>query len=280
VRHIFQRFVKLRSPARLAAELNRAGHRMKAWKTSRGVLRGGGLWHKVQLCRVLHNVKYIGLVPHKGQTFPGERSPIVPQKLWDEAHAVLARNPWVRSNRTRAKTTGLLKDLIKCGPGGCAMGLAFTKKHGKSYRYYLCVQASKKGYSTCPVRTLSAGKAEDAVIDQLRAVFRAPEIVARTFRAARALEAEERRKASAAGNGASPDQPPVTELQVMEELQKLDPVWDQLFPEEKTRLVQLLVERVTVLPEGLELRLRAEGLHSLAAEVGAQTPAEKNGAET
>jgi site-specific DNA recombinase len=44
-------------------------------------------------------------------------------------------------------------------------------------------------------------------------------------------------------------------------------VWNELFPAEQARIVQLLVERVVVSPEGLEIRLRAEGLHSLVEDL-------------
>jgi hypothetical protein len=53
----------------------------------------------------------------------------------------------------------------------------------------------------------------------------------------------------------------------MEALSALDPVWDELFPDEQRRIVQLLVERVEVHPDGAEIRIRAEGLTSLVAEL-------------
>ena len=44
-------------------------------------------------------------------------------------------------------------------------------------------------------------------------------------------------------------------------------VWAELFPAEQARIVQLLVERVDVQEKALEVRIRAEGLASLAAEL-------------
>jgi site-specific DNA recombinase len=41
----------------------------------------------------------------------------------------------------------------------------------------------------------------------------------------------------------------------------------ELFPAEQARIVQLLVERVEVLDDALEVRIRAEGLASLVAEL-------------
>ena len=47
----------------------------------------------------------------------------------------------------------------------------------------------------------------------------------------------------------------------------LDPIWDQLFPGEQERIVQLLVRQVEVYPDRAEVRIRAEGLASLAAKL-------------
>jgi hypothetical protein len=50
-------------------------------------------------------------------------------------------------------------------------------------------------------------------------------------------------------------------------MKRLDIIWDQLFPAEQTRIVKLLVERVTVSPNDLEIRLRANGIERLALEL-------------
>jgi len=44
-------------------------------------------------------------------------------------------------------------------------------------------------------------------------------------------------------------------------------VWNELFPAEQARIVQLLVERVDVRKDALEVRIRAEGLVSLLTEL-------------
>jgi site-specific DNA recombinase len=47
-------------------------------------------------------------------------------------------------------------------------------------------------------------------------------------------------------------------------------VWNELFPAEQARIVQLLVERVGLRGDALELRVRAAGLVSLIAELRQQ----------
>lgn len=61
-------------------------------------------------------------------------------------------------------------------------------------------------------------------------------------------------------------------------------MWDELFPTEQARIVQLLVERVNIQEDALQVRMRAEGLASLVEgaaagcrEVGGMTQALRPG---
>jgi hypothetical protein len=94
-----------------------------------------------------------------------------------------------------------------------------------------------------------AGEIEAAVIDQLRAIFRQPEIVAGTWKTARDHADD------------------ISEADARAALQQLDPLWDELFPAEQARIVALLVERVEIGTDGLNIRLRVDGLSSLAQEM-------------
>jgi hypothetical protein len=47
-------------------------------------------------------------------------------------------------------------------------------------------------------------------------------------------------------------------------------VWSELFPAEQARIVQLLVERVDIQDDALEVRVRADGLASLLGELRQQ----------
>jgi site-specific DNA recombinase len=59
----------------------------------------------------------------------------------------------------------------------------------------------------------------------------------------------------------------ITEGDVHEALGRLDPLWEELFPAEQARIVQLLIERVDVSPDGADIRLRTEGLTNLVADL-------------
>jgi hypothetical protein len=142
---------------------------------------------------------------------------------------------------TRADTPALLKGLL-FGPDGAAFSPTHTRKGDRLYRYYVSQTVLKHGAGSCPVGRVPAGEIEGAVIDQLRAVFRQPEIVAGTWKAARAYAED------------------ISEADARAALQQLDPLWDELFPAEQARIVTLLVERVDIGTNGLNFRLRMDGL--------------------
>jgi hypothetical protein len=65
----------------------------------------------------------------------------------------------------------------------------------------------------------------------------------------------------------------ISEADVRDTIEQLDPLWDELFPAEQTRIVQLLVERVDVQEDAVEIRFRVDGLASLAEDFKGQKAA-------
>jgi DNA invertase Pin-like site-specific DNA recombinase len=248
VRHIFTRFLKVGSATLLVRELNAAGHRTKSWTTQGGRQREGGPFTKGFLYKLLGNRVYLGEAVHKGAAFPGEHAAILDRETWDRVHALLAdKAPRMRACATRAATPAPLKGLIRCAHCGRAMTPTHTRRRGRLYRYYTCMKAIGSGHEACPVRSVAAGEIEAATVGQLRALLRAPEIRARAERMA-------------------PDLP---RQDLHEVLDRFDGLWDELFPAEQARLLQLLIERIDVATEGAELRLRGAGLASLVADLTA-----------
>jgi site-specific DNA recombinase len=54
---------------------------------------------------------------------------------------------------------------------------------------------------------------------------------------------------------------------VIEALGALEPVWDELYPAEQARIMQLLIERIDVAPDRISVTLHAAGIRSLVAEL-------------
>ncbi len=61
--------------------------------------------------------------------------------------------------------------------------------------------------------------------------------------------------------------PTLDEAKITVAMIRLDAICDQLFPAEQTRIVKLLVEKVIVSSNDLEVRLRANGIERLVLEL-------------
>jgi hypothetical protein len=238
-RWIFSRFIEIGSATELAREVARRGIR-----TPRG-----NPMSKNFLYRMLNNRAYIGEAVHKGMGYAGEHQRLIDQRTWDRVHSILQESPRIRANNTRAETPALLKGLLY-GPNGAAFSPTHTRKGDRLYRYYVSQTILKHGAGKCPVARVPAAEIEDAVIGQIRAMLRAPEVVVSTWRAAHA------------------EWEGLAENEVREALAALDPLWTELFPAEQARVLQLLVERVDIGTDGLKLRFRDKGLAHMVTEVG------------
>lgn len=243
VRATFRRFVQVKSATLLARELVAAG------KTN----RYGHVLDKGVLYKLLHNRVYIGKAVHKGTPYPGEHEPIIDLALWDQVHAILKISPRTRAGRARAQTPALLRGLL-FGPDGAAMSPTNArKKGGKLYRYYYSQTTMKRGGGgTCPARMVPAAEIERIVLGQVRHLMRTPEIIVATWRAAKKLGRE------------------VTEREVRSALAEFEEIWDELFPAEQARILELLVQRVDIRPDRVNVTLKIEGLTSLHGEMRSQ----------
>ena len=151
-------------------------------------------------------------------------------------------------------TSAILTDVvITCFfallPSLTCLTCFLTKKNGRRYRYYVPQRDAKEHAGASGLPRLSAAELESAVLDQLRAILRAPNLLGDMLPQAIKLD------------------PTLDEARITVAMTRLDAIWDQLFPAEQTRIVKLLVEKVIVSPNDLEVRLRANGIERLVLEL-------------
>ncbi|MBE0455547.1 MAG: recombinase family protein [Roseovarius sp.] len=238
VRMVFERFVEIGSATILARELRCAGFRSKQ----------GALIDKGYLYRVLNNRVYRGEAVHKGTAYPGEHEAIIDARLWDQVHDILRESPRKRANNSRAQTPALLKGLLFTATGA-AMTPSSTKKGTRRYRYYISMDLLKNRETPedgMP-RRMPADTVEGAVIAEIRKVIQTPATTASVI--------------------AALDSTDITEADAIAALQQFPQLWEQLFPAEQARIIQLLVRRVTVTAEGLIIDLRTEGIAGVMREM-------------
>ncbi|ABK43738.1 Resolvase, N-terminal domain [Magnetococcus marinus MC-1] len=239
VQFIFERYLEIGSVTQLVDELAHAG----------AVSTYGNPMDKGYLYRLLKNRHYLGEIPSGDKSYPGEHDAIIEREIWDKAQALLASNKRKQPPRRRRQSVALLSGLIRCAHCDRSMSPSHSRKKGKLYRYYICQTATKTGYKNCPICAVPAGDIEVLVVQQVRQILHRPEMVVKIWREGKEIGSD------------------LQESEIIKALQRLDPVWEELFPAEQQRLINLLVDRVELAPEELKVRLRAEGLDILAKEL-------------
>src|SRR5262249_7011008 len=92
---------------------------------------------------------------------------IVDQKTWQEVQALLAQNGPGRTVTVQTASEALLQGLLFCRPCGCAMTPAQVSRGNRRYRYYTCSAAQRKGWHTCPSKSLPATVIDRYVLEQI-----------------------------------------------------------------------------------------------------------------
>lgn len=64
----------------------------------------------------------------------------------------------------------------------------------------------------------------------------------------------------------------IKEFHIRDAFSDIDQIWDELFPREQERIVKLLVERVIIGKNGVDVRIRAGGVGSLVNHVRSLKP--------
>ncbi|MCL6271082.1 recombinase family protein [Sansalvadorimonas sp. 2012CJ34-2] len=251
IREIFELYLKNHSLTATCRILAEKGYRTPSRTTRAGDQFGGNPFSIKVIRYALRNRVYLGEVPHKGQWYPGEHDPLISQELWDQVSAIWQRSSLEKSRDTRAQTSGSPLAGRIFGPDGAALVPSSTRRRGRCYRYLVSSTAQRHGYKNAPVPPIAAGRIEEIVLSGMGNLLKAPEYVVEVERLLRMHV---------------PDAMPSRE-ELCQLLNNMGEVWEHLFPNERKRLFELLVERVNVSMEDITIQYRLNGLHSVLADI-------------
>jgi site-specific DNA recombinase len=296
LREVFALYLDRRSLISVAEELNRRG-----WVTKRVGTLGGKPWTKTRVHQVLTNMTCTGRVEHRGQIYPGEHEAILDEATFDRVQGLLVGNGTKGGARAKNRYGHLLRGLLHCKACGCAMSPSVTRRRGKVFRYYVCCNATRRGWASCPHPSLNANQIETAVVERIKVIGRDPSLVAETLAQVRrlqktrtpALVAERRRQerelarlrdrdgdADHIGKidarlGEIAEELAVLQTAAVDKhdlaraLEMFEEVWACLFPREQERVIALLVGRVEfdAARDTVAVTFRPTGIRALAEEV-------------
>jgi DNA invertase Pin-like site-specific DNA recombinase len=266
VRDIFARYAETGSAAQLVRELQIEGHTTKAWTAQNGRRHEGKVIDQQLLFTMLRNRLYLGEMTHKGQSFAGQHEPIVSAELWAGVHAIIVGRK--RGPRTMyKKEPALLTGLLYAADGQRMLPTYTQKKSGKRYRYYVPYLEKRHtaGATYDPTRPnmgpLPALEIETAVLKQVHQALQKPEMIVAVWQAGMALR--ERQE--------------MDEPTVLVAMRQMSTVWENLFPIEQSRIMRLLIERVQLHEDGLNIIWRDDSWQRFCSELkGHQFVAEQH----
>lgn len=166
VRHIFNRYLALKSGRLLVAELETNGIRSKHRTDRHGKAYGGKIISRGAVYIMLQNRLYVGEVVHKGRCYPGQHAGIIDAELFDEVQRNLELGRVERRTRSNAKEASLLAGLLRDAYGR-RMSPSHVCKQAKRYRYYVS-QNDGDAARAQPAWRITACEIESLVIALLR----------------------------------------------------------------------------------------------------------------
>lgn len=249
IRTLFDTYLETNSIIDTARSLNNSGFRTKSWVSRKGKVTQGAKFDKQIVRRILEFPLYNGKIKHKDKVYTGQHEAIIADDIWQRVQDILKdddnRNK-ISIPQSRITVSPLLKGVLYCNHCNGMMTPTYTIKNGKRYRYYICTSKLVAKNESCRVGRITAHEIEDSVTDQILQYLKKPEFIINTMRAARGK---------------------ISENAVIDAFKNLERVWDELFPIEKARIVNLLVKNIVVMEDGLSINLFKDGIYSLSNEL-------------
>jgi site-specific DNA recombinase len=135
VRYIFNRYLEVKSFAKLVDDLDNKGIITKRRNTRVKKFNGGIPFTYGPLAHFLKNRLYVGETRHKEKWFSGEHASIVDKTTFDQVQQLLASNAAGRT-ATRSASGALLQGKIYDDRGN-RMSPSYSTKNGIRYRFYV-----------------------------------------------------------------------------------------------------------------------------------------------
>jgi DNA invertase Pin-like site-specific DNA recombinase len=176
VRHIFERYLALGTLVALQEELAEQGIVSKRRTFKSGRQTGGTTFTHGALSHLIQNRTYIAEVHHRGQHFAGEHAAIIDGAVFERAQHQHKENFAERKHGRNIVDPSLLTGLL-FDSSGRRMTPRHACKGSRRYRYY--VSRTKEERSSEPLMRVPAGEIEKAIVDQLSAALRKPDLLHR-----------------------------------------------------------------------------------------------------
>jgi len=129
-----------------------------------------------------------------------------------------------------------------------------THKKYKRYRYFACEKDMKRINSICPLKRVPAAELENLLLREIGSMLAKPEVIAGVMH--QAAELDEHGKHLKLST-------------VQQAFDDLTNVWDVMFPVERYKFINEVVEKITVHIDRVEIEYKTDGLEAVITEAEA-----------
>lgn len=167
VRWMFARYLEVKSVHQMVKDASAKGICAKRWVNRHEVETGGGPLQRGAIYYLLRNRTYIGEIPHKDESYPGQHEAIISRETFDAVQALLDETRRTRKpGKARPAHTGAtLSGLIFDSAGHVMSPVSASRKGGATYRYYVSTAVQKGRKSEAGVHPrVPAPVIEEAVL--------------------------------------------------------------------------------------------------------------------
>lgn len=254
VEEIFNLYLEKQSLLEVAKVLINKNYKTKEYTSAKGTKFGGVKFKNTSVQHIIKNLLYTGKVKVHNELFDGQHDAIIPFEIFQKAQAILNDNRRERRSTKNEHISGLLNSILRCKSCNSPMFAIYTKKGNCKYHYYLCANAQKRGYQSCPTRLLNAENTENEVVECLKKIVddeNAMKNILNTL------------------NQAGTAQNVITMSKLKEAFFINSTLWKELFPKEKQRFLKTLIKQIDydAPKENLSITLNENGLRFLCTNV-------------
>jgi len=167
---IEKQYIRIKSIDQLVVALHKKGYKSRKGKT----------YTKMQVSRILRNIRYLGKQGHDSKIYQGNWPAIRTEDRHEAIQRILKANTQSRHspNRLHMVYPYFFHSKIKCGR--CNSGMLAQPSRGRSgkyYPYYVCIKALKTKGIDCETLYLPADAIDNAVLEFIRNLRLKPKVI-------------------------------------------------------------------------------------------------------
>ena len=179
VKHIFDKYLELKSVTLLKEYLDDNGYRTRLWVSKKGVSHPSANFSRGILYKILSNPIYAGKIRHKNELYDGQHRAIIKLEQWEAVQNLLVQNTRCAKGHKKEISGGKLLKGKLFDVNDTPYSPSYTIKNNMRYHYYLSQnKLQNKVKLDNIIQRIPAREFEDLIYIEMVEKLSAPEFIA------------------------------------------------------------------------------------------------------